>query len=618
MFQNLSLRTKAIGFAIALGTIPVVLIGTVSYYFANRSITQDVMQYQETYAIEVADKLSRFMFERYGDIQTIANLTIITDPRINKIVTQKQKEDTLNRYLKAYGVYDNIAIFDLQGNVIVKSWGFVATNPRNHFYFQQVINQNRPIVSSPELSPSTNEWVIYLVAPVTDAVTGKMIGVARSLLPVQHLKERIKSLDNQEEQTHVVEANGKIFIAQIPQDIGKQVSSEYPFFKQLQATKQTDVRIAFSETDKVERVVAAAATPTLAGMPNLNWIVLTDNDTAIAFKAQKELLITLLIGSGITALIVSAITVFLTNHTTKSINIIVNSISTSTTQIAATIEEQERVATQQAASVNQTTTTMIELGTSAKVSAEQAESAAENARQLLNLAESSAAGSRQVLNLAERGTHTVERTLSEMSTLKQKVGEIGQQTRQLSEQTNQIGSITNIVSDLASQTNMLALNAAVEAVRAGEYGKGFGVVASEIRKLADQSKQSAQRINALIVGIESAINSTINVTDEGRKTAEEGIKLSQETAVAFTEVTQAINDIVLDKQQSSLVAINEIVVGSQQISLNAKQQAIAIDQVVEAMNNINQGATQTASGITQTKIGIQKLNEVSQNLKAVV
>ncbi|MFB2894538.1 methyl-accepting chemotaxis protein [Aerosakkonemataceae cyanobacterium BLCC-F50] len=618
MFQNLSLRNKAIGFAIALGTLPVILIGTVAYYFANRSITQDVMQYQKAYTVEVADKLSRFMFERYGDIQTVANLAIINDPKLSQIVSQQQKEETLNSYLKAYGVYDNITIFNLDGSVNVKSRGSVDQNPTEQDYFQQAIKQNRPFVSNPEISPSTNELVLYLVAPVKDTVTERTIGIARSRLPLHHIQERIKSFDNQEKQIHVIDPTGKIFIAQDPKNLGQDIFSEYSGLKQLQANKEADVEVAFSEVDKTDKVVAFANTPTLAGMPNLNWLILVDNSTAVAFQPQRELLFTLLIGSGITALVVSAIAVILANRTTKSINSIVNSITTSTSEIAATIEQQERVATQQAASVNQTTATMTELGTSSRVSAEQAESAAENARQVLTLAESSAAGSRQVLELAERGTQTVERTLVGMSTLKERVGSIAQQTFQLTEQTNQIGSITNIVSDLASQTNMLALNAAVEAVRAGEHGRGFGVVATEIRKLADQSKQSAQKINALILGIKSAIDSTVMATDEGRKTAEESIKLSQETAKAFTEVTHAINEIVLSKQQTSLTAINDIVVGSQQISLNAKQQAIAIEQVVDAMNNINQGASQTASGITQTKVGIQKLNEVAQDLKAMV
>ncbi|MCL1467160.1 methyl-accepting chemotaxis protein [Argonema galeatum] len=618
MFQNLSLRAKAIGFAIALGTLPVLGIGAVAYYFANRSITQDVMQFQQAYAVELADKLSRFMFERYGDIQTIANLPMFANQRASSIISENEKRYTLNRYLDTYQVYDHIAVFDLSGNLIVKSRGEGVENYRDGDYFQQVLKTKRPFISKPEFSNSSNDWVIYLAAPVKDRATGKIIGVVRSRLPIKYIRERIKSLGNIEQQSHVVDVSGKFFVTRDLKEIGQEVQLEYPFFRQLQAAKQVDVRVVYSQTDKIYKVLASAPTPELEGMPNLRWIVLVDNDTAVAFKTQRELLVTLLMGTGATALVVSAIAAVIADRTTKSINVIVNAITTSTTEIAATVEQQERVATQQASSVNQTTTTITELGASSKASAEQAESSAENARQLLKVAESSAAGAHQVLNLAQQGTQTVDSTKSGMSALKEKVGEIAHQTMHLKEQTNQIGIITNIVSDLATQTHMLALNAAVEAVRAGEYGKGFGVVAAEIRKLADQSKQSAQKINALVVAIQSAIDSTVMVTDEGRKTAEEGIKLSQQTAEAFTNVTVAIENVVLSNQQTSLAAIDDIVVGSQQISLTAQQQAIATQQVVDAMNSLNQGAVQTATGITQTKIGIQKLNEAAQNLKAIV
>jgi methyl-accepting chemotaxis protein len=268
---------------------------------------------------------------------------------------------------------------------------------------------------------------------------------------------------------------------------------------------------------------------------------------------------------------------------------IVNAVVSSSTEIAATVDQQERVTTQQATSVNQTTTTMDELNVSSRQAAEQAELAT--------------SGARQALTLAESGTQTVDRTLDGMASLKDKVEAIASQIGHLSEQTNQIGNITNLVTDLANQTNMLALNAAVEAVRAGDQGKGFAVVASEIRKLADQSKKSAEKINTLIADIQTAINTTVIVTDEGTKTVEDGVKIAQETASAFSGVTDAVNHVFLN---------------SQQISLSAKQQAIAIQQVVDAMNALNLAARETASGISQTKVSTQQLNDAAQNLQAIV
>lgn len=264
-------------------------------------------------------------------------------------------------------------------------------------------------------------------------------------------------------------------------------------------------------------------------------------------------------------------------------------VASSSTEIAATVEQQERAATQQAASVNETTTTMDELGASSRQVMEQAESATSSAR--------------QALSQADNGTRAVAETLDTMNALKDKVGAIAQQILRLSEQTNQIGNISSLVSDLANQTNMLALNAAVEAVRAGEHGKGFSVVASEIRKLADQSKKSAEKINALVADIQNAINSTVMVTDEGTKTVESGVRVTENTSEAFTGVREGINHVVLNNQQ---------------IALTLKQQVNAVQQVVEAMNALNTAAQETASGIAQVKVGTQRLNEAAVSMKEMV
>lgn len=248
-------------------------------------------------------------------------------------------------------------------------------------------------------------------------------------------------------------------------------------------------------------------------------------------------------------------------------------IALAATEISTTIEQQERVAVQQAASVNQTTTSMDELGASSRQSADQASAASSGARQVLELA----------------GSDRRDGSFDDTPSLREKMGQVQGQILRLSENLGQIYNITNLVSDLANQTNMLALNASVEAVRAGEHGKGFGVVASEIRKLADQSRKSAEKIGSLIADIQNATNSTVIVTEEG---------------------TKAVEKIVN--------AINDVAVNIQQISLNAKQQAIAIEQVIDAMNNLNTAAHETANGLAQSKIGTRQLNETAQNLKNLV
>lgn len=285
----------------------------------------------------------------------------------------------------------------------------------------------------------------------------------------------------------------------------------------------------------------------------------------------------------------TALALLIASRATQTILQAIGKISSSSNQIAVTVEEQERNANLQAASVNETTTAMDELEATSRQSAEQANAAALAAE--------------QVFQLSDNGNQAVEETLGEMTNLRSKVTAIAEQIMQLSEQTIQIGNISGLVSDLANQTNILALNAAVEAVRAGEHGKGFSVVAAEIRKLADQSKNSAENIRTLVNEIQHKINSAVMVTDEGSKTVDSGIQIANRTAESFAGVAEAVNNMVINNQQ---------------ISLNTKQQVQAIQQVVEAMNNINLGAKETAIGIGQTKEGTSQLNEATMNLQKIV
>jgi methyl-accepting chemotaxis protein len=256
----------------------------------------------------------------------------------------------------------------------------------------------------------------------------------------------------------------------------------------------------------------------------------------------------------------------------------VNDISNNARQIATASEEQERIAANQASSVNETTTTMDELKASSSKSAQQAEAALNAARQVLSLVERNPEQPQ-----SDRWNHYQTVSLTE------KVEQIADQIKALSNQVQQINAIAQLVSSLADQTNMLAINAAVEAVRAGDEGKGFGVVATEIRKLADRSRDSAVQINHLVGDIQTATQATVTATDEGKTTAM----------------------VIVD-------AINNIVLNSQKISMTAQQQATAIQQVVEAMNNLNASAQQTAIGIAETKDSTEQLKLAAENLGSML
>jgi len=187
--------------------------------------------------------------------------------------------------------------------------------------------------------------------------------------------------------------------------------------------------------------------------------------------------------------------------------------------------------------------------------------------------------------------------------VKEKVNAVANQILRLSEQAGQIGLIANLVSDLASQTNMLALNAAVEAARAGEQGKGFAVVAAEVRQLAEQSKKSAERANALVIDIQKATNAAVMVTEAGTVTVNEVSVIAQQTGQTFTTLADIASGVYENAQQ---------------VLLNSQEQVRSIRQVAEAMRSLSSGSSEMAASTSQTKLGMQRLSLVTQAIQGML
>lgn len=146
------------------------------------------------------------------------------------------------------------------------------------------------------------------------------------------------------------------------------------------------------------------------------------------------------------------------------------------------------------------------------------------------------------VKIAEEGTKTVVETVKGMNTIMEKVGQIAENSAALSRQTEQIGKIISSVNDLAEQSNILAINASIEAARAGEYGKGFGIVASEVKKLAEQSQKATAKIATILNDIQKASIEMVSVTEEGKKEAAHGVILGGRSGETIKALAQSIED----------------------------------------------------------------------------
>jgi methyl-accepting chemotaxis protein len=585
---TLSFKTKSIVLAIALGIIPIATIGTIAYLQISNASQQQAVKTQKARVAIIADKLNRFVFERNGDVSVISSLPVFTVTKVAAITSVADKNNLLDRFVATYQVYDSIAVFDIKGNLVAQSKGESLTkiNHSTRQYFLDAVKTGKTVISAPEASKYTGKVSVFFAAPIRDSITNNIIGVVRTRTPVDRLTTVLKDFATKEENYHILDLQtNKVFISSNGEFTNKPESPEMLAAR----TKGGLVPHKQMGNDYRSELISTAPFEKLEGMTELPWMAVATIDEAAAALELQGLLWTILVGAVATGALTVGLSIFLADRIAKYIQKAIATITVSASEITDTVQIQEISVNQQANSAISTTDSINVLEAISTETAEQADA--------------SATGAKQALSLAEEGTQAVKKTIHEMSDLRDRVDEIAQQIANLGEQTGQITTVSDLVSDLAKQTNMLALKAAVEAARAGEQGKGFGVVAGEIRKLADESKKSAQKINDLATDIQTSINRTVMTTDRGTKTATDGIQLAENTAVTFIGVADAVNNVFLN---------------SQQISASTKRQATAIQQVQSAMNNISQGSQESAIGMHKVKTSTRELNQIADELQAAV
>jgi twitching motility protein PilJ len=220
-------------------------------------------------------------------------------------------------------------------------------------------------------------------------------------------------------------------------------------------------------------------------------------------------------------------------------------------------------------------------------------------KQVSNNAEASAEAARRALDAAEQGNRSVRDTLEGMQRIRSSVQATAKKIKSLGDRSLEISEIINVINDITEQTNLLALNAAIEAARAGEAGRGFAVVADEVRKLAEHSRTATKDIAALIKAIQAETNEAVVVMEDGTREVEVGAKLADQAGKAL----EAISAVV--RQSAELV---------QEISLASKQQVRGTEGVANAMQIISGITRQTSQGARQTAHSMERMVKMSEQL----
>ncbi len=306
-------------------------------------------------------------------------------------------------------------------------------------------------------------------------------------------------------------------------------------------------------------------------------------------------------------------------------------IATTIQQVARGTSQQTEAATHSAASVEQLRRAIENVSRGAQAQAEAVSkmaaltgSLSSSIQQVAGNANAVSVESNNAATAAREGSTTVADTIEGMETIREKVGFSAKKVQEMGNRSDQIGAIVETIDDIASQTNLLALNAAIEAARAGEHGKGFAVVADEVRKLAERSSAATKEIGSLIRGIQETVAEAVTAMNESAAEVETGTERASKAGTALENILKAA-EAVNEQAQLAASAVsqmgslsNELVAAADDVSAIVEENTAATEEMAAGSNEITQAIDNIASVSEENSAAVEEVSASAEEMSAQV